>query len=85
MDITSEHRTSDTALYQETFLKYVENEYCAEYRCVPVYLLESLPSSNPIPCFRACGSCQSSGDPYALSNNDEEYLMPNNVAEMTPS
>jgi hypothetical protein len=32
----------------------------------------------------ASGSCQSSFDPYDLSSNDEEYLMPNNVAEMTP-
>jgi len=29
-------------------------------------------------------SGQSSYDPYDLSSDDEEYLMPNNVAEMTP-
>jgi hypothetical protein len=30
------------------------------------------------------GSGQSSDDPYDLSSDDDEYLMPRNVAEMTP-
>jgi len=30
------------------------------------------------------GSCQSSFAPYDLSRDDEEFLMPNNVAETTP-
>jgi hypothetical protein len=29
-------------------------------------------------------SGQSSYDPYDLSTNDDEYLMPNNVVETTP-
>jgi len=29
-------------------------------------------------------SGQFAHDPYDLSSDDEEYLMPNNVAEMTP-
>jgi hypothetical protein len=32
----------------------------------------------------ASASYQSSFDPYDSSNDDEEYLTPNNVAEMTP-
>jgi len=32
----------------------------------------------------ACRSGQSSFDPYHLSNDGDEYLMPNNVAETTP-
>ena len=32
----------------------------------------------------ASGSCQSSFDPYDMSRDDDEYLMPNNVAETTP-
>jgi hypothetical protein len=32
----------------------------------------------------ACRLGQSSYDPYSLSRNDDEYLMPLNVAKMTP-
>jgi len=45
---------------------------------------ESLLSSNPIPSATASEYCQSFFDPYELSSGDEEYLMPNDVAEMTP-
>jgi len=36
MDTTPEDETSYTAQYQEAFLKYVENEYCAKHRRAPV-------------------------------------------------
>jgi len=36
MDINPEDGTSYTTQYQEAFLKYVENEYCANHRRVPV-------------------------------------------------
>jgi len=84
MDINRQDETSCTTQYQEAFLKYFENEYCAKNRRVPVNKHESLPSSNLIPSVTASGSCQSSFDPYDLSSDDEEYLTPNNVAEMTP-
>jgi len=84
MDIDPEDETSYTTQYQEAFLKYVENEYCARHRCVPVNKLETIPSSNPVPSATASGSYQSSFDPYDLSSDDEEYLTPNNVAETTP-
>jgi len=84
MDINPEDMTSYTTQYQEAFLKYVENEYCAKHWRVPVKKHESLPSSNPIPSATASGSCQSSFDPYDVLSNDEEYLTPNNVAETTP-
>jgi hypothetical protein len=32
----------------------------------------------------ASGSYQSSFDPYGSSSDDDEYLTPNNVAEITP-
>jgi len=35
MDINPEDETSYTTQYQEAFLRYVENEYCAKHRCVP--------------------------------------------------
>jgi len=84
MDINPEDETSYTTQYQEAFLKYVENEYCAKHRRVPVNKLETVRSSNLLPSATASGSYQSSFDPYDLSSDDEEYLTPNNVAETTP-
>jgi hypothetical protein len=84
MDINPEDRTSYTTQYQEAFLMYVENEYCAKHCRVPVNQLETVPSSNLEPSAMASGSYQSYFDPYYLSSDDEEYLTPNNVAEMTP-
>jgi len=34
MDINPEDEISYTTQYQEAFLMYVENEYCAKHRCV---------------------------------------------------
>jgi hypothetical protein len=84
MDINPEDKTSYTTQYQLVFLKYVENEYCAKHRRVPVNKLETVPTSNLVPSATASGSYQSSFDPYDLSSDDEEYLTPNNVAETTP-
>jgi len=84
MDINPEDETSYTTQYQEAFLKYVENEYCAKHRRVPVNKLETVPSSNLVPSATVSGSYQSFFDPYDLSSDDEEYLTPNNVAETTP-
>jgi len=36
LDINPEHETFHTTQYQEAFLQYVENEYCAKHRHVPV-------------------------------------------------
>jgi len=84
MDINPEDETSYTTQYQEAFLKYVENEYCAKLRRAPVHKLEKVRSSNLVPSATASGSYQSSFDPYDLSSDDEEYLTPNNVPETTP-
>jgi hypothetical protein len=84
MDVNLEDETSYTIQYQEAFLKCVENEYCAKDRPLPVNKLETVPSRNLIPSATASGSYKSSFDPYDLSNSDEEYLMPHNVAETTP-
>jgi len=51
---------------------------------VPVNQPEGILSNNLLPCTTASGSYQSSFDPYDLSSDDEEYLTPNNVAEMSP-
>jgi len=84
MDINPENETSNTTQYQEAFLWYLENECCAKHRHVLVDKLESSLSSNPIPCATASGSCRSSFHQYDLFSDDDEYLTPNNVAEITP-
>jgi len=83
MGINPQDETFYTTQYQEAFLKYMENEYCAKHRHVPVNKLESFQCSNIVPSATASGSCQSFFHPYDLSSNNEEYLTPNNVAETT--
>jgi len=84
IDINPEDESSYTTQYQEASLKYVENQYCAKHRHVPVNKLEMVPSCNLVPSATASGSYQSSLDSYDLSSDDEEYLTPNIVAETTP-
>jgi len=84
MDINPEDETSYTTQYQEGFLKYVENEYCANHRRLSVTKHEKLQSNDFIHSATPSQSGQSSFDPYDLSSGDEEYLMPENLAEMTP-
>jgi len=83
MHIHLEDETSYTTQYQEGCLQYVENEYCANHQRVLVKKHESFRSSNPIHSAMALGTCQSSFDLYDLSSDDEEYVMPNTVAERT--
>jgi hypothetical protein len=50
---------------------------------LPVTKLETMPDNNLGSSAMPARSGQSSYDPYDLSCNDEEYVMPNNVAEST--
>jgi len=84
MDINPEDWSSYTTQYQEVFLKYVENEYCAKHRCILVNTLQRLLSSHPNSSAIASRCCQSSFDTYDLPSDDEEYLARNNLAETTP-
>jgi len=84
MNINPGDKTSDTTQCQETFLKYDENEYCAKDRRVLANKHESSTGNNLTPSKTVLGSCQSFFDPYDLSGDNEEYVTPNNVAEMTP-
>jgi len=84
MDINPEDETSYTTQYQDAFLKYVENEYCAKHRRVPVNTLRTISSRNLVPSAIASESFQSFSDPSDSSSDDEEYITPNNVAETTP-
>jgi hypothetical protein len=56
MDINPENETSYTTQYQEAFLKYVENEYCAKAGCVPVNEFETVQNSNFVPSATSSGS-----------------------------
>ena len=71
MDINPDDETFYTTQYQETFLMYLENEYCAKHWRVPVNKHESLQKSNLTLSETVLASCQSSFDPYDLSSNDE--------------
>jgi len=84
MDINLEDMTSYTTQYQEVFLKWAGNEYCAKHRRWPVIKSEKIPNTNLSLSTMVSRSGQSLYDPYVLSNDDVEYLMPNTVAETTP-
>jgi hypothetical protein len=84
MDINPEDETSYTTQCQEALLKYVENEYCAKHRRLPVTKLKNPPNNNFNSSGMASRSGQASYDPYDLPSDDDEYLMPTNEAETTP-
>jgi hypothetical protein len=84
MNINSEDETSYTTQYQEAFLKYVENEYCAKLRRLRVTLSDNTLNNNLSSFKMASRSGQSSYDPYDLSSDDDEYLMPTSMAETAP-
>jgi hypothetical protein len=65
------------------FLKYVENEYCTKNRRLSVNIPARDATNNPFST-TASDSGQSTFDPSDLSSDDDNYLMPKYVAEMTP-
>jgi hypothetical protein len=76
-DIYSEDEASYTTQCQKAYLRYVENQYCAKHRCLPVIESESFPSKNLFPSTMASRFGQSSFGSYDLFNDDEEYIVPN--------
>jgi len=73
-----------TTQYQQATLKYVKNQYSTKHQHVPANKPKSVPSNNLVPSAMTSASGQSSFDAYALSSDDEQYFMNNNVAETTP-
>jgi len=73
-----------TTQYQEAYLKNVENDYCTKHICLPVHKPESILNSNLVSSAMACRHGHSLYDLYDLSSNDANYIILNNVAEMTP-
>ena len=84
MDINPEDETSNTTQDKQGFLQYEKDEYCAKHRRVPVNTPENVLSNHLVPSPMASASRQLSVDSYDSSSDDEEYLMPTNVAKTTP-
>lgn len=83
--IPSEDGTSCTTAYNAVLLKYVDNKYIAKCRHFPVIEPEIVWCYNLLLSTKASWLCQSSDDPYDVSSDNEEYLMPNHIGEMIPS
>ena len=83
IDINPDDDTLYSPQYQEAFLKYEENEDCANHRRLLVNKPSRVANNNPLTSTPAFGCGQSSFDPYNLCCYDDEYLTPTNVAEMT--
>jgi len=60
MDNDPEDKPSYITQYQETFLNYVRNEYCAKDTRLPFIKPDSLPTNNLIPSAIASRTGQSS-------------------------
>jgi hypothetical protein len=83
MDLNPDDEGCYMTQYQEACLKYVENKYCAHHRQLSVNQRQGSASNNRFST-TASGSGQSSFDPYDVSSDDDEYLMPKSVAETPP-
>jgi len=84
MDINPQVETSYTTQYQEAFLKYVENKYCAKHRRLSVTKHEKLQRNDFIHSAMPSQSGQSSFDADDSSSGDEDNLAGKNLAETTP-
>jgi len=84
MDINLENGTFHTAQYDEAFVMYVDGNYCAKEWQMSIIKPENVLHSIIFPSAKASGFGQLCFDPYDLSSDDEEYLTPECVAEMTP-
>jgi len=84
IDIIPEEETFYTEKHLEAIPKHVKNEYCAWYWRFPVIKPKSVPNNNQFSSTLACRSGEPSYDVYDLCSGNEEYIMPNNVAETMP-
>jgi len=81
MYMNPEDETLYTTQYQQAFLRYVANKYCAKHRQMSVIKPKNIQHCNFFPSAKASGFGQSSFDPYVISSNDDEYLTPECEAE----
>jgi len=84
IDINPDNETSYATKWKVALPEYVGNEYCAKHRWLSITKPEQQLSNNFIPSAMASRFGQTSVDPYDLSSDDEQYLMPINVAETAP-
>jgi hypothetical protein len=84
MDINPKEEVCNTIQYQEAFLKYVENEYCAKDLRMTDINPENAFYTNFFASAKVSRLCPSSFESYDSSSDDGEYLTPESVAEMTP-
>ena len=74
MDIYPDDETSYTTQYQEAFLQYMGNEYCAIYQPLSLSQPEMVPSNNLFFSTTVFGSGLSSIHPNDLSSGDKRIL-----------
>jgi hypothetical protein len=84
MDINSDDETSWCTQYQDALRKYVEKEYCAKHRRLLVLKSDNTLNNNLSSFEMAFKSSKSFYNPYNFSSDDDEYVMPTNVAETKP-
>ena len=84
MEIHSEDNTYYTTQYQEAFLPYVENEYCAKHRHCLVIKPESILNNNLFFTALVSRTGCASFSPDDFSSADDDYIKSKNVAEMRP-
>jgi len=73
-DSNPEDEIFSTTHYQDAFLQYVQNEYCAQHRLMSVIDPQNVSHSIHFPSGNASGFGQSSFDPYGISSTDEDCL-----------
>jgi len=71
MEINPDDKISYATQYQQAFLKYVENKYCAKHQPLSVNKPERVASNNLFSSIGS-GSGQCSFDQYDLSSDDDE-------------
>jgi hypothetical protein len=84
MDINPVDETLYTSQQQEVFQKYVENEYHAKHRGLPVIEHKRIPSNTDFSSATAAISGQSSYDANDLVSNDIEDLKAKGVRKPRP-
>ena len=75
MDIYPEDKSSYTTQLWKEFLQYMETEYSATHRRLPIIKPKRVPTHNFFSSAIPCSSGQSSHNPYDLSSDEEEHLM----------